>query len=195
MWTIFIVFIEFVTLLNILFYVLVFGESCGIWIPRPGIEPTPSALEGKVLTLGPPGKSLFHCFGAFRFLFFTPMNMNILMNKWLFISTYRSLGLDPGNGTIGLEGTSRVCSFTQMSSGFQKDSTAPAISGNACFSVLARPEDRVVQTGHECQEWRSVTAVQRHPWCLHWARDGPVCWGKAGLVAVSVGVAGQLMPY
>ena len=58
----------------------------------------------------------------------------------------------PGNGTIGLEGTSRVCSFTQMSSGFQKDSTAPAISGNACFSVLARPEDRVVQTGHECQE-------------------------------------------
>ena len=35
---------------------------------------------------------------------------------------------------------------------FQKDSTAPAINGSACFSVLARAEDRVVQTGHECQE-------------------------------------------
>lgn len=69
---------------------------------------------------------------------------------------------------------------------FPKDSTAPAINGNACFSVLARPEDRVVQTGHECQKWRSGIAVQRYPWCLHWARDGPACWGKAGLVAVSV---------
>ena len=38
------------------------------------------------------------------------------MNKSLFVSTYRSLGLDPGNGISGLEGTSRVCSFTQMSS-------------------------------------------------------------------------------
>ena len=31
---------------------------------------------------------------------------------------------------------------------FQKDSTAPAMNGSACFSVLARAEDRVVQTGH-----------------------------------------------
>ena len=27
-----------------------------------------------------------------------------------------------------------------------KDSTAPAINGNACFSVFARPEDRVVMS-------------------------------------------------
>ena len=32
-------------------------EACGILAPRPGIEPTPPALEGKVLTAGPPGKS------------------------------------------------------------------------------------------------------------------------------------------
>ena len=32
-------------------------EACGILIPWPGIEPTPSALEGKVLTTGLPGKS------------------------------------------------------------------------------------------------------------------------------------------
>ena len=58
MWTIFKVFIEFVTTL-LLFYVLVYGhEACGILAPRPGIEPTPPALEGKVLTTEPPGKSL-----------------------------------------------------------------------------------------------------------------------------------------
>ena len=32
----------------------------GILSPQPGIEPAPPALEGKVLTTGPPGKSL--CF-------------------------------------------------------------------------------------------------------------------------------------
>ena len=32
-------------------------EACGILAPEPGMEPTPSALEGEVLTTGPPGKS------------------------------------------------------------------------------------------------------------------------------------------
>ena len=36
----------------------IFGrEACGILAPEPGMEPTPSALEGEVLTSGPPGKS------------------------------------------------------------------------------------------------------------------------------------------
>ena len=52
--TIFKVFIEFVTIL-FLFYVG--HEACGIIAPQPGIEPAPPALEGKVLTTGPPGKS------------------------------------------------------------------------------------------------------------------------------------------
>ena len=33
-------------------------EECGILVPRSGIELTPPALEGEVLTTGPPGKSL-----------------------------------------------------------------------------------------------------------------------------------------
>ena len=57
MWTIFKVFIEFVTML-LLFYVLVFWpEACGILAPQPGTEPAPPALEGEVLTTGPPGTS------------------------------------------------------------------------------------------------------------------------------------------
>ena len=32
--------------------------ACGTLVPRPGLEPTPPALEGGVLTTGPPGKSL-----------------------------------------------------------------------------------------------------------------------------------------
>ena len=42
--------LEFVTIL-LLFYILVF------WPPPPGIEPTPPAQEGEVLTPGWPGKS------------------------------------------------------------------------------------------------------------------------------------------
>ena len=54
MWTIFKVFIEFVTIL-LLFYVWFFGyEACRILGPGPGI----AALKGEVLTTGPPGKSL-----------------------------------------------------------------------------------------------------------------------------------------
>ena len=51
MWTVFKVFIEFVTIL-LLFYVL--------WdlSYRPWFEPAHPALEGEVLTTGPPGKSL-----------------------------------------------------------------------------------------------------------------------------------------
>ena len=39
-------------------YVLVFW-LCGMWdlVPQPGIEPKPPALNGRVLTTGPPGKS------------------------------------------------------------------------------------------------------------------------------------------
>ena len=31
-------------------------EACRILAPLPGMEPTPSALEGEVLATGPPGK-------------------------------------------------------------------------------------------------------------------------------------------
>ena len=41
----------------LLFYVLDFfgQEACGIFAPRPGVRPAPPALEGEVLTPGPPG--------------------------------------------------------------------------------------------------------------------------------------------
>ena len=57
-WTIFKVLIEFVcyNIASVLFRF--FGpEACGVLAPRPGIEPAPAALEGEVLTTGPPGKS------------------------------------------------------------------------------------------------------------------------------------------
>ena len=58
MWTIFKVFVEFVTIL-ILFYVLLFGpEARGTLASQQGIEPASPALGGKVLTTRPPGKSL-----------------------------------------------------------------------------------------------------------------------------------------
>ena len=66
MWAISKVCIEFFTIL-LLFYVLFcFGpEACGILALQPGIEPATPTLEGKVLTTGPPGKSLAcHLFKA-----------------------------------------------------------------------------------------------------------------------------------
>ena len=56
------VFIEFVIIL-FLFYVLVFWLR-GMWIlaTQLGIESAPLALEGELLTTGPPGKSPYEGF-------------------------------------------------------------------------------------------------------------------------------------
>ena len=53
MWTIFEVFIEFITILF-----LFNRKACGILVPRPKIEPIPPAVEGGFLTTGPPRGSL-----------------------------------------------------------------------------------------------------------------------------------------
>ena len=59
------------SLLNMLQYCFCFmfwffgPEACGILAPQPGIELVPPALEGEVLTTGPPGKSLFVWFFFF----------------------------------------------------------------------------------------------------------------------------------
>ena len=58
MWTIFKVFIEFVTILLLSYMFWFFGlKACGILAPWPGVEPTSPALEDEVLTTGPLGKS------------------------------------------------------------------------------------------------------------------------------------------
>ena len=58
MWTIFKVFIEFVTTLLLFFMFWFFGpEACGILVSPTGIEPVSSVLQGEVLTTEPPGKS------------------------------------------------------------------------------------------------------------------------------------------
>ena len=41
-----------------MFWLFIGSEARGILAPRPGIEPTPFASEGEVLTTGPSGKSL-----------------------------------------------------------------------------------------------------------------------------------------
>ena len=60
MWMTFKVFIEFVTIL-LLFYALGFFLLQGMWefSSWPGIKPAPPVLEGKVLIIGPLGKSLY----------------------------------------------------------------------------------------------------------------------------------------
>ena len=47
-----------------------YGFLCGILAPQPGIKPIPPALEGEVLTHGPPGKppaeALMYAFKQFK---------------------------------------------------------------------------------------------------------------------------------
>ena len=51
-----------------LFFFFFGPETCGILVPQTGMESTPPALEGEVLTTGLTGKSLFR-------LFLTPLSL------------------------------------------------------------------------------------------------------------------------
>ena len=49
----------YIFIISLQFFIF-WPQSCEILVPQPGIKPTPPALEHKVLTTGPPGKSLKH---------------------------------------------------------------------------------------------------------------------------------------
>ena len=60
MWTLFKVVIEFITILLLLFFFFFFNVLAFLVLilaPQPGIILTPLALEGEILTTGPPGES------------------------------------------------------------------------------------------------------------------------------------------
>ena len=57
MWTIFKVFIGFITYCFRFMFWCFGHKACGILASWSGIEPTSPALEGEVLTTGPPGQS------------------------------------------------------------------------------------------------------------------------------------------
>ena len=74
-------FIEFaVTLLLFYDFVLFFLEGvgqevCGVLAARPGIKPTTPALEGQVLTTGPPGKFPFALFKSLKSVLRVPLSV------------------------------------------------------------------------------------------------------------------------
>ena len=47
---------------RVVLFLLLLAVPRGLWVPRPGIEPTSTALKARVLTTGPPGNSRVVCF-------------------------------------------------------------------------------------------------------------------------------------
>ena len=65
----------------ILCFVFFFGlQACGISAPGPGIKPTCPALEGEVLTTGPPGESLDM---KLFIVVLIPLSMNMYTFFWI----------------------------------------------------------------------------------------------------------------
>ena len=58
MWTIFKVYWICYYIASVFWFRFFGPEAYGMLAPQPWIKPTPPALEGKVLTIGPAGKSL-----------------------------------------------------------------------------------------------------------------------------------------
>lgn len=82
-WTIFKVSTEFAVIL-LLFNVLEFGpKAYGFLGPQQRMEPTPPALEGKVITAGSPkGSPLFNSFYMFSGVFMTCLPMYMIVHEY-----------------------------------------------------------------------------------------------------------------
>ena len=74
-------------------------KACGILAPQPGIEPVPLALEGKVLTTGPAGKSLTSL-----------LKFASLVHLWYQLSGVSFLENELRNGDLLAGGLRGVCS-------------------------------------------------------------------------------------
>ena len=64
MWAVFKVFVEFTTILFLGCFFFFGHQAQGILAPKPGIESTPHALKGEVLTTGLPGTMLLPPFST-----------------------------------------------------------------------------------------------------------------------------------
>ena len=109
------------SLLNLLQYCFCFmfwffgREACEILAPRPGIEPAPSTLEGKVLTTGPPWKSrgplFIQCLLCvqvlFLFFFFFRNSRSYLLIDWLLWWVFVSVRGPPPVAASGDHSSSR----------------------------------------------------------------------------------------
>ena len=99
----------FKSLLNLLQYCFcfmfwLFGcDACGIPASRPGIEPALSALEGEVLTTGPPGKSQKPSFFLEKSFFsWKRFFVWIVCPPWLFPAGDQVLKSKTGSEKLGL---------------------------------------------------------------------------------------------
>ena len=95
MWTIFKVFIKFVTILLLLLMFCFFGpEASGILVSWSGIEPAPPSLEGKVLTTGPPGKPWSYILKGSPWLLWQRKLVKLLITSF-FLSVFEDVLRDP----------------------------------------------------------------------------------------------------
>ena len=96
------VFIDFVTILLLLFMFWIFfgHEACEILVPQPEIESTPPALEGKILTTGQPGKS-FPALLYVTFLHNSYFHLLIISLHYINISSMKARAFMVPNRLLG----------------------------------------------------------------------------------------------
>ena len=143
-------------------------KACGILAPWPGIEPAPSALEGKVLTTGPPGKSGFQSFDHSEY-------NSWHMGKSLALSlTLKEGPLSPAVGTARSSGTCRpLLRWYPLRRGREKRlcdvRLCPADPPLAPWSP-----DKPTVAVLSLHSPAPVVSSERHPQ-LSWVRGAPAC--------------------
>ena len=134
-------------------------EACGIPATGPGIEPAPPALEGEVLTTGPPGKSLFVILNevAFDIFFF-----------WCFRVS------NPVWGRSGKEGPLRKWNMRRRSLPSGQDERRACLAEGSARAEAQRHERMRCTCG-------AVSLTLQGPWVQMTAEEGDRPWKMRGL--------------
>ena len=123
------------------YFMFVGPEACGIWAPQSGIQLTPSALEGRVLTTGLLGKSLTASFmrprGHGKVLPVVQMVKNPC--------NAGDPGLIPGSGRSSGEGNGNPLQYSCLENSMDKGAWRATVHG------ITKSQTRLSDWGH----WKS----------------------------------------
>ena len=142
-------------------------KTCGIFAPWLGTEPIPNALEGKVLTTGPPGKSL----GVRTFLVWIPIN--------LYIATGSNEKKKAEEGSMAALTTCQILCLGLPKWRSGKESTCQCQKYKRCKSRRSPGEGNGNLLQYSCLEnpmdrgaWRAAVhgVIKKRTWLSYWTQ-------------------------
>ena len=146
--------------------------ACGVLVPRPGIEPTSPALEGRFLSMDHQGSPLMGFYWRSKFessCLLSPLNEEILdlVFFWLAWPNFRGDGLPLGRRSPPL-GELDKAGRKQEGDNLIKEKRDPFLSQDPCHQEAAGPQAPGRVSGWHAQGFGPCLMFQTHRPFVDW---------------------------